>query len=203
MPNTTQILPEATIDARIEALLFATGSAMRLKKLSKILGVTPDEVAEGVSVLKERLGKSGTKLIETEDSVLLATAPAVASTIMDARKNQFKQDIGDAGLEVIAIILYQGSATREKIDYVRGVNSASTIRALSMRGLIEQVSGKIGVSANSYQATTALLAHLGITHVSDLPEYKKTINDLAQFENRTEDNTDTQTENDPDSSHDE
>lgn len=184
-PNTTQLLPDASLDARIEALLFVSGSAIKHGSLARTLGASESEVTAALAQLKARLSNGGTTLIETEGAVALTTSPAVAETIALVQKKQTEEEIGQAGLEVLSVVLYKESATRAAIDYVRGVNSAATVRALTMRGLIERMGSKSGNEAEvAYRITPALLTHLGITHVSDIPGREVTLKELRAFEAR-------------------
>jgi segregation and condensation protein B len=186
-PNTTQLLPQASLDARIEALLFTSGSAIKRSSLIRILGVSEAELAEALIQLKERLTRGGTAIIETEGAIALTTSPSMAETVQAVRKNQTQEDIGQAALEVLSVILYRENATRAGIDYIRGVNSAATIRALTMRGLIERVPNKNGNEAETlYRITPALLAHLGVTHVSDIPGRDVTLKELEAFDARSQ-----------------
>ncbi|HET8580980.1 MAG TPA: SMC-Scp complex subunit ScpB [Candidatus Paceibacterota bacterium] len=195
-PNTTQLLPDAPLDARIEALLFATGSAISRAALARQLGCDTATLDAALEALVARLAGTGLALIETERAVSLATAPAVADTLASMRRSQFDGDLGQAGLEVLAIILYRQPATRAAIDYIRGVNSAATIRALTMRGLIERAAGKGSDDSATYRVTPAALAHLGVMHESDIPEYAAVRAELDAFEARAERATDGEPESD-------
>lgn len=183
-PNTSQLIPDATLDARIEALLFASGNNMKKTTLVRLLECSLDELENAIRTLSSRL-TGGVALIETDGALALVTAPSVSATVAAVKKNQNEQEIGEAGLEVLSIILYREKATRASIDYIRGVNSAATIRTLTMRGLIERVPAKNGIEGETaYRVTPQLLAHLGVTHVSDIPEHATTLKELSQFEQR-------------------
>jgi segregation and condensation protein B len=184
-PNTTQLQHETALDARIEALLFTSGSAMKRVALARVLGASDADTATAIHALGERLRGGGTALIETEDAVALVTAPSVEETIRSIRKNQAQDEIGQAALEVLSVILYRENTTRAAIDYVRGVNSAATIRTLMMRGLIERIPGKSENDAEAqYRITPALLSHLGVTHVSDIPGRDQILAEITAFEKR-------------------
>src|SRR3989338_4932857 len=121
-------------------------------------------------------------LIETGLEVALAVSPTCSKEIEEAHASELKRDMGDAGLEVLSIVLYRGPSTRTEIDYVRGVNSASTVRALLQRGLIERTHNPNDAREYLYRPTTDLLSHLGVTQASDLPEYATMVAELATFE---------------------
>ena len=185
-PNTTQLQPETALDARIEALLFASGAAMKRTALARALGVSEADTDAAIRALADRLKSGGTALIETDDAIALVTGPSVEETIRSIRKNQAQDEVGQAALEVLSVILYRENATRASIDYVRGVNSAATIRTLMMRGLIERMPGKSENDAEAqYRITPAFLAHLGVTHVSDIPGRDQILAEIGAFEKRS------------------
>jgi segregation and condensation protein B len=96
------------------------------------------------------------------------------------RKNELKQDIGKAGAETLAIILYQEPITRSAIDRIRGVNSSFILRNLQIRGLIERVPNPAG-NGNAFACTPSLLAHLGLTSKSQLPDFARVADSLETF----------------------
>ncbi len=167
---------------RIEALLFSEGGTLSKKKLVQILDITPEELSGGLHTLAARREGTGLAVIVTESEVALTVAPLAADTIAKAFEKEVGREIGDAGLEVIAIILYRGASTRSQIDYIRGVNTSSTIRTLTTRGLIERIPNPNDAREYLYKPTTELLAHLGVRELSEMPEYAKISSELAAFE---------------------
>jgi segregation and condensation protein B len=111
--------------------------------------------------------------------VELVTAPELDALIESLRRDEMKRDIGKAGAETLAIILYKGPITRAEIDRIRGVNSAFIVRNLLVRGLIAREQAGKG---NVFSVTPTLLAHLGITSKAELPEYAKILDTLENFE---------------------
>ncbi len=167
---------------RIEALLFTEGGSMSKKKLMQILEVKAAELTPALHSLAARREGTGLSLVESESEVALTVAPAAADTIEKAFEKEVGREIGDAGLEVISIILYRGPSTRSEIDYIRGVNTSSTIRTLASRGLLERIPNPDDQREYLYRPTTELLAHLGVRDLSELPEYAKISSELAAFE---------------------
>lgn len=174
--------PQNTLDKHIEALLFAAGGPMRITALAQALGTTEGAVRDGLETLRTRLRHGGLALVQTEDSVALTTNEITSPTIAAVRKASLEGDVGQAGLEVLAILLYRGPTARARIDYIRGVNSASTIRTLVARGLIERTKSRADAREVVYRPTTELLAHFGIERPSELPDYEEIQNTIATFE---------------------
>jgi len=155
---------------------------MSLRVLASKLNIEPNALNAVLDILSERLAGSGLALIQSETEVALAVSPAVSATIESAYAED--KEIGDAGLEVLSIILYRGASTKSRIDYIRGVNTSSTIRTLLSRGLIERTSNPSDSREYLYRPTAELLAHLGVTRVEDLPNYGKISATLTAFEDQ-------------------
>lgn len=169
--------------AAIEALLFTEGGSMTRKKLMSLAGCNEEEFKEALIVLKERL-QGGLTIIETDSEISLAVAPKTSEIVRDALKRELSRDIGDAALEVLTIILYCGPSTRARIDYIRGVNTASTLRTLIARGLLEREGNPDDAREYLYKPTVELLAYLGVANVKELPEYDTIARELLEFEQR-------------------
>jgi len=155
----------------LEAVLFAAGEPMTKRRLAGIFEVTTDLINAATAELRENLSDRGIVLVETEDELELRTAPAASAIVKKLRESELSKDLGKAGLEALAIILYQGSATRGEIDWIRGVNSSAAVRSLLLRGLIERTEDESDKRRARYTTSVDALAHLGITRKEDLPEY--------------------------------
>ncbi len=170
-----------TIAQQIQALLFAEGAALTFASLSKTLRVSEVEVQSGLTELRERLAGTGLTLIVSDTEATLAIGSDAREVVHAKASAEFERDIGEAGLEVLAILLYEGPSTRATIDYIRGVNSSTSIRTLLVRGLIERSGNPSDGREFVYRATTDLLAHLGVTDRESLPEYATIAPELATF----------------------
>ena len=144
---------------------------MTKRRLAGLFEVTLDLLNAAAAELRNELEGRGIVLIETEDELELRTAPEAAAIVKKLRESELSKDLGKAGLEALAIILYQGSATRGEIDWIRGVNSGAAIRSLLMRGLIERTEDQEDKRRARYTTTVDALAHLGVTRKEELPQY--------------------------------
>jgi segregation and condensation protein B len=162
---------ETTLPATLEAILFFKGGSVTVKELARIATVTPDEVRTALTELKEVLVGRGVRLVLDNDEAELATSPDVAPLIESLRREELEGPLGKAGLETLAVIMYQGPVARADIEYIRGVNVSSTLRTLLIRGLIERVDNPKDKRSFMYRATTELPAYLGVSSIADLPEY--------------------------------
>ena len=166
--------------AQAQAFLFVEGGSLSWTRLSTLLGTKDEETREVVKELALALEGSGICVVETEREVALATATATSEAVKRVFEGQLQRDIGEAGLEVLATLLYRGPSRRSEIDYIRGVNTASTIRTLLSRGLIERAA--LDGREYVYQPTPELLAHLGVAQLENLPDYATIRAELSAFE---------------------
>lgn len=155
----------------LEAVLFAAGEPMSKRRLAGFFEVTLDLLNAAAAELRKDLEGRGLALVETEDELELRTAPEATAFVKKLRESELSKDLGKAGLEALAIILYQGSATRGEIDWIRGVNSGAAIRSLLMRGLIERTEDQEDKRRARYTTTVDALAHLGVTKKEELPQF--------------------------------
>jgi segregation and condensation protein B len=157
--------------AQLEAILFASGEPLEKKRLATMLGCTVEEIVGAARELQDTYYARGIALIESTDELELRTSPDTSELIKKLREAELSRDLGKAGLEALAIILYREGATRTEIDWIRGVNSSQTVRSLLLRGLIERDEDPKDKRRFIYTGTTDALAHLGVSRASDLPRY--------------------------------
>lgn len=169
--------------SRAEAFLFMEGGTLSMRKLAALLKVDRPALEKGLEALALRLQGRGITLIRTENEATLALSNETSRTVEEAYKEELGREIGDAGLEVLAIILYRGPITRAQIDYIRGVNTSSTIRTLMSRGLLERIGNPLDGREYLYRPTVELLAQLGVESEIALPDHATIQAELKAFEN--------------------
>lgn len=175
--------------ALLQAVLFAAGEPLSKKRLATLLDLSPEGLRDAAIALREHLNNSGLALIESGDELELRTAPEAAPIIQKLRESELSRDLGKAGLEALAIILYKNGATRSEIDWVRGVNSTAALRSLMLRGLVTRTEDENDRRRARYMPTVEALAHLGVSHVSELPNFDELTKDLVERELETQDGT--------------
>jgi segregation and condensation protein B len=167
------------LSQNIEGVLFYKATPMKKSALCKLFEVSKEELETAIYLLAERLEKGALRLIHTDTEVELVTAPELDALLETVRKDEIRRDIGKAGAETLAIVLYKGPIARAEIDRIRGVNSSFILRNLLVRGLVEKSQDG---SIPKFSATATLFAHLGITQVRELPNYAQTLDTLEAFE---------------------
>ncbi len=159
------------LENNIEALLFLKGEPMTIKQLSKILKETESNIESAINSLQTNLSGRGIRLIKKEDSVMLTTSPESSGFTKELMKEEFDSELTKSSLETLSIIAYKSPISRSKIDYIRGVNSAFTVRNLLIRGLVERIVNPKDNRGYLYKPSFHLLQYLGIQDIKDLPEY--------------------------------
>jgi len=162
-----------TPPAALHALLFASGEPLSKKHLAKLLEIQDTELPVVLKALADSLKNSGTTLIETDTEVELRTAPEAAPIVKKLRESELTRDLGKASLETLAVIAYQTGATRGEVDWVRGVNSSTSLRNLLLRGLIEGREDERDKRRIRYRMTTEAFAHLGLANADELPRVEE------------------------------
>jgi segregation and condensation protein B len=185
------------LSAKIEAVLFWKAEPISEKKLAEILDSNVQDIKSAIVELEKNLNENnrGIVLVQANDEVMLGTSKELSTLFENLTKEELNRDIGKAGLETLSIILYQGPISRAGIDYIRGVNSQFILRNLLIRGLIERVENPADARSFLYKATLALLSHLGISKIENLPEYEKIRSDIESFKKNAEDIGSTTTAN--------
>jgi segregation and condensation protein B len=177
------------LEQKIEAILFFKGEPVSLKKLADILSSSAKasdghgkfgqlEISEAIEKLKESLKNRGIVLIENDNEITLGTAPELGKLIEDLQKEELNKELSKASLETLSIVLYKNGVTRAEIDYIRGVNSSFTLRALSVRGLVEKTVDEKDNRRYLYKPSFELLSFMGVKSIEELPDYAEVSSSL-------------------------
>ena len=163
---------EVNIAASLEAILFLYGEPVEKNKLAKMLKIGEEEVEKGMMELKSKMESQdrGVMIMEKNGTYLTSTKPQFSFLLENFVKENLKEDLTPASLETLSLVSYFAPISRAQIDYIRGVNSSFILRNLLIRGLIER---KSKGNMYLYEPSFDLLKYLGISTVSQLPEFEK------------------------------
>ncbi len=170
MINTTSMAP--TPLQNLEALLYYYGEPVSVRTIAGALKLSEEATLTLLTELRESLAGRGVTLILENGTATLATAPETRELIEATRKDELETPLGKAGYETLAIIVYRGPLSKADIEYIRGVNSSSILRSLTMRGLIQKIEHPTDRRSSLYQGTPELFAHLGLQAGSDAPNFE-------------------------------
>ena len=162
---------QISLVSSLEAILFYLAEPVKIDFLCKTLDKTREEIDSALGVLSESLKSRGLRLVFHEDEIVLTTAPEYSDVIEKIIKEERERDLGRSGIETLSIIAYKGPVSKKEIEYIRGVNSQYALRNLLLRGLIERKSSEIDSRSVGYNITGDALRFLGLTNISELPEY--------------------------------
>ena len=171
---------DAARAAQLEGLLFAVGKPLSRAELARMLDVDAESLERALKIASH--AERGVVLVDDGTEVELRVAPDVADVVERLRRDEQSRDIGRAGLEVLAAVLYRGPLSRADIDFIRGVNSSQTLRTLTLRGLVRRMQNPKDERSFLYEPTTELLATLGATHPRDVPDFDEVRSKLASLE---------------------
>ncbi len=174
------------LEQKIESILFFKNEPVALSELAKILAVPKESIQETISKLQTEYEKRGIVIITDGEVVSFGTHPDNSRLIEDIQKEELSRELGRAGLETLAIVLYRGPVSRKEIDHIRGVNSGYTLRSLLIRGLIERTDIE-GERSYSYKPTLKTLEHLGVSSREELPQYDEAFKKMEEFVKNEED----------------
>jgi len=163
---------ETSLDALLEALLFASEGPISLEDLTAFSGKEKKQVRQGLKDLGTRIEKhSGLVLVQVAGGYRLETKPEYYELIREMFIDKRASKLSMAALETLALVAYKQPITSIEIAELRMVTSVnSIIRNLLEKKLIKPAGRKKVIGRPMMYATTkAFLIHFGLNQLSDLP----------------------------------
>jgi segregation and condensation protein B len=158
------------LSAAIEAILFSSNRALKVRELQQATDSSKDEVEHALDSLKAALEHRGVMLLRHHDELHLATRPAYASAVRRALRPEVSGKLSPAAYETLAIVAYNQPVARSRIEEVRGVNCESVLTNLELRDLITEVGRGTGPGQPKlYGTTMRFLQVMGLESVDHLP----------------------------------
>ena len=159
--------------AEMEAILFASGEPVPIKRIREILATDESTVLKLSEILNDRYEEiqSALRVLRLGDRLQLCTREEYAGAIkqaLDIRKNV---PLSPAAMEVLAIIAYNQPVSKSFVEQVRGVDSSRIVNNLIEKGLVEEA-GRLELPGKplSYRTTANFLRCFGLSGLEDLPE---------------------------------
>ncbi len=181
-----------SLDAKIEAFLFYRGEPVSFSVLAKAFNVQQEEVVEALKILEEKLSSRGLSLVTNNSEVMLGTSASLSGFFEEMRKEELTKELSRASLETLSIVLYKEKVSRADIDYIRGVNSSFILRNLLVRGLVDKETDAKDSRVSLYRPSLELLAHLGVSKTSELPNFEEVRKTLLEKIEKIEHETNTE-----------
>ena len=161
------------IESAVEAILFASGEPVHVKRLSETLELARPAVERALKDLGDHYAfdQRGIRLVRMEDSWQLCSAPEYGDAVRRALEVRKPAKLSQPALEALTIIAYYQPTTRAYVDQIRGVDSSYTMSLLLNRDLIEEC-GRLQVPGRPrlYRTTKQFLRAFHLKSLEDLPE---------------------------------
>ncbi|MBI2444188.1 MAG: SMC-Scp complex subunit ScpB [Candidatus Magasanikbacteria bacterium] len=157
---------------QLTALLFVAGKPLTTKKIAALLSVEVASAAESLRALAAQFSPadSGMVLLHNNGEWQLATNPAEHALVEKMVKAELSGELTRPQLEALTVVAYCGPLTKPELETVRGVNCSLILRHLMLRGLVEEADSA-GELLPRYCVSLEFLRHLGLTSVTELPDY--------------------------------
>ncbi len=170
--------------AALEAILFASGESVAISDIAQALETDSDEVEKIASMLSEKYEDGGITIIRIDDDLQLKTKKEYYEYVRRVTEPKRNAPLSHAALEVLSIVAYRQPVTRSQIDYIRGVDSSSSVSRLVMCGLIEQSGTSDAPGRPSlYSTTKEFLRVFGLRNLGELPDIGELYKELETEEN--------------------
>ena len=184
-PESTDAVPAIPLSERIEAILFIVDEPIGLVALAAAVGSPVPAVRQTVEALVEDYDGAGTgprrgfELREVGGGWRLYVREDLDAVVAEFVGGQAPARLSQAALETLAVIAYKQPVTRSQVASIRAVNVDSVVRTLLARGLITELFADSETGALNYGTTDALLQHLGINSLDELPPISPLLDDGA------------------------
>lgn len=157
----------------IEAVLFAAGEPVELKRLSQAIGCDIEDARAAADKLMDELSFSrrGVRVVRLDTAYQMCSAGEMGDYVAKALETRKPPKLSGAQLETLTIIAYYQPATKALVEQIRGVDSAYSVAALLNKKLIEEC-GRLNVPGRpiQYRTTPAFLRVFGLKSLQELPE---------------------------------
>lgn len=163
-----------TKEAALEAMLFASGESVPVKRLAEVLEISEGKTIKMLEELKKKYdedAKCGIRLVRLEDSYQLSSKKEYYEKIRDLTERKRRASLSNAGLEVLSIVAYNQPITRSTIEFIRGVNSDGALNNLVAAGLVEEV-GRLDAPGRPmlFGTSEEFLRCFDLSSLSELPD---------------------------------
>ena len=178
-----------TLQQQLEALLIVADEPMSAVALATATDRPVREVRAALDALVAEFDGRGPggageprgfELREVAGGYRFYVRESLDPVVADFVQQQSPSRLSQAALETLAVIAYRQPISRGAIASIRAVNVDSVVRTLLGRGLIAEAGQDPETGATLYGTSDALLGHLGIGHLSELPPIAPLLDDGSE-----------------------
>ena len=173
--NTTEneLIPVENPKAVVEAVLFAMGNSVELKKLASVLNMSDTETKALIGSMQEEYNSDvnrGITIVELEGSVQMCSKTEMYEHLMKIATVPKHYSLTDTVLETLSIVAYKQPVTRIEIEKIRGVNCDHAVNKLLEYGLITEL-GRLDAPGRPllFGTTEEFLRCFGVKSLDELP----------------------------------
>jgi segregation and condensation protein B len=163
----------SNITSQLESLLLVAVKPLTIRRLAEITKAAEAEVEAGLTELKQRynIETSGLQILQHSQTVQFVSSPLNSKMVTEFLKEEQAGELTQPALEALTIIAYRGPISKIQLDTIRGVNCSLILRNLMIKGLVEAKSAK-DKWQTSYQVSGDFVRFLGLTEITQLPDYE-------------------------------
>ena len=181
--NDTDLEPVENPEAVVEAVLFAMGNSVDLKKLASVLNMSIEDTKELVLNMQQQYNADlnrGVTIVELEGSVQMCSKTEMYEHLLKIATVPKHYTLSDAVLETLSIVAYKQPVTRIEIEKIRGVNCDHAVNKLLEYNLITEL-GRLDCPGRPllFGTTEEFLRCFGVKSLEELPTI--TADRLDQF----------------------
>ncbi|MBL3700862.1 SMC-Scp complex subunit ScpB [Leucobacter luti] len=175
-----------TLAQQLEALLIVADEPLSAVALATATDRPVREVRAALVALAADFdgtadgSQRGFELREVAGGYRFYVRESLDPIVADFVHQQSPARLSQAALETLAVIAYRQPIARGAIASIRAVNVDSVVRTLLARGLITEVGHDPETTATLYGTSDALLGHLGIGDISELPPIAPLLDDPSE-----------------------
>ena len=173
--NTTEneLIPVENPKAVVEAVLFAMGNSVELKKLASVLNMSDTETKALIGSMQEEYNSDvnrGITIVELEGSIQMCSKTEMYEHLMKIATVPKHYSLTDTVLETLSIVAYKQPVTRIEIEKIRGVNCDHAVNKLLEYGLITEL-GRLDAPGRPllFGTTEEFLRCFGVKSLDELP----------------------------------
>lgn len=160
----------------IEAILFAAGERIEIRRLAEVLETDMTEIEEAADALADKYAfeRRGIRILKLEKGYQMVSSGEMAEFVTKALETRKPPKLSSSQLETLTIIAYYQPATKAMVEQIRGVDSAYSVAALMNKKLIEEA-GRLNVPGRpiQYRTTPDFLRTFGLSSLEELPPIEK------------------------------
>ncbi len=160
----------------VEAILFASDSALPVSRIAAIAELPPHSVKQAVDLLNGRYeqARCAFRIESIAGGYQMMTLPEYHDVLTRLLRAKKETHLTQAALETLAIVAYRQPILRADIEAIRGVACGEMLRGLLEKQLVKIV-GRAEVIGRPmlYGTTRRFLEVFGLSGLEDLPRVEE------------------------------